>query len=48
MCGTKPDGKLVHTTEVRIIWITIPGADRSYALTEDQAYELMTQLEEVV
>lgn len=40
--------RFVNTTEVRIVWITLPGADRSYALSQEQAYALFRQLEEVV
>lgn len=40
--------RLVNTTELRIIWITLPGADRSYALSTEQASALLRQLEEVV
>lgn len=44
-----PDpGQLVHTTDIRIVWVTIPGANRSYALSEEQASDLLRQLEEVV
>lgn len=41
-------GQLIHTTDVRIVWVTLPGADRSYALNEEQARALLRQLEEVV
>lgn len=41
-------GQMIHTQDLRLVWITLPGTDRSYALTEQQAYSLLRQLEEEV
>lgn len=43
-----PLGEFVRTSNIRLVWITLPSADRGIALSQDQAKQLLRELEEVV